>query len=82
MTETEQGTVLCQNCGNVAHLLVVVRNPRVNGQYARNACSRLCGEILVRRGVEELEATGGQRGACSWTVSPLLTGKDPGIQVK
>lgn len=82
MAETEQGTVLCQNCGNIARLLVVVLNPYVNGKYARTVCSRLCGEIMTRDGIAELERTGGKVGACSWTISPLLTGKDPGIIVK
>ena len=78
----ENGKLLCQVCGNTARLTVIVRNPYVNGQYARNVCSRLCGEIKAREGAAELERTGGLVGKSTVEMVSVLTGKSPSVVMR
>lgn len=82
MAETSQGTLLCQKCGNIAKLNVIVSNPGVNGRWVRTSCSRLCGSMLVRDGIDELERTGGWRHRSTFEMVPLLTEKDAGVVVR
>lgn len=70
----------CQNCGNAGRFTVVVTNERVKSddgktllRWCRNACSRMCGEILGIRGARELEMLCGYTVISKREIRPMLT---------
>lgn len=72
----------CAKCGNIGRFNVVVRHPRINGQWVRIACSRNCGALLVEDGTRELLSHVNGFGVCDWLLTPIFTGKDPSVIIK
>lgn len=71
----------CQNCGNTGRFTVVVTNARVNGQWCRNSCSRLCADILARKGMYELDAICGHTAVSGFEIRPMLSGVSSQVKV-
>lgn len=63
----------CQQCGNAGRFTVVVQNDRVSGLWCRNACSRLCADMLEKKGRAELWAIAGYAGNITSEVRPQLS---------